>query len=74
MRTYSQNIEIQTDGTLRPRRGYKSFRGMVWQLWLINRRYQKMGVSGSFVVTLPLKVHGNDPVHSEYRTFMRKLR
>ena len=48
------NIDMRSDGIIRPRKSFKTFWGMVWQLWLINRRYTKMGVKGSFSVTLPL--------------------
>lgn len=54
----SINVEVMTNGTLRPRKSYKTFAGMVYQLWLINQRYTKMGVKGDFTVRLPLKPGG----------------
>jgi hypothetical protein len=49
------NVEIKTDGTLRARRGYKTFSGLVWQLWMMNRRYQKLNVVADYTIRLPLK-------------------
>ena len=51
----SLNIDIKTNGEIQKRVGWKSFKGMVYQLKLINKRYKKMGVSGDFTVRLPLK-------------------
>lgn len=49
------NVEVLTDGTLRPRRGYGTFAGLVYQLWLMNKRYQKLNVVADYTVRLPLK-------------------
>lgn len=49
-----QNIDIDSNGTVRPRKVFKTFSGMVWQFWLINKRFKKMGIVGNFTVTLPL--------------------
>ena len=48
------NMDITYDGIVRPRKGFKTFSGMVWQLWLINNRFEKMGIQGDFMVRLPL--------------------
>ena len=56
--TQMQNVEFLSNGTIRARRGYKTFKGMVYQLWLINKRYSKLGVQGDFTVRLPLKSGG----------------
>ena len=48
------NVDITSDGVIRPRKGFKTFSGMVWQLWLINRRFSRMNVEGNFTVKLPL--------------------
>lgn len=50
----SLNIDIQTDGSMRKRKGWKTFEGMVYQLRLINERYNKQGWSGDFTIRLPL--------------------
>lgn len=48
------NLEILNDGTIRPRKSFATFAGMVYQLWLINKRFTKMGIVGDFTVRLPL--------------------
>lgn len=55
---HSLNIALATDGAVHPRRGWKTFAGMVYQLWLINKRYTKMGIKGDFTVRLPLPKGG----------------
>jgi hypothetical protein len=50
----TSNVDIQVDGTLHPRKSWKTFAGMVYQLWLINKRYTRMSVQGDFTVRLPL--------------------
>lgn len=51
---YMVNVEIGRDGILRPRKSWKTFAGMVYQLWQLNKRYHRTGVKGDFVVSLPL--------------------
>ena len=60
------NVEARTDGTIRPRKGFKTFNGFVYQMWILNRRYKKMGIRGSFTVTLPLPE--KEPVTSYFAT------
>ena len=48
------NMVVDNNGNLRPRKSWKTFGGMVWQLYLINRRFKKLGVRGDFTVRLPL--------------------
>lgn len=48
------NVDIDRSGAFRPRKSWKTFAGMVHQLWLINKRFQKLGVDGDFTVRLPL--------------------
>lgn len=35
--------------------GWKTFKGMIYRLRLINARYKKLGVKGKFVIELPIK-------------------
>ncbi len=49
------NINWNKDGEFIKRKGWKSFRGMVYQLKLLNKSYKKMGMQGEFTVKLPLK-------------------
>lgn len=51
----SLNVDIKTNGKIQKRKGWKTFKGMVYQLKLINKRYKKMGTSGDFTVRLPLE-------------------
>lgn len=53
-----RNIDVTPKGELRPRKGYKTFAGMVRELWHINKRYTKFGIVGDFNVRLPLKTGG----------------
>jgi len=69
--TYMLNVDIHTDGTIRARKGFKTFAGMVWHLWLINRRYNKLGVKGAFTVRLPLPEGGFE---TRYQTDWRKFK
>lgn len=64
------NMDVNTDGTIRARRGFKTFAGMVWQLWLINRRFTKMGIKGDFTVRLPLP-EGN--FKTRYETDLKRF-
>lgn len=49
------NIDFDQSGVLRPRKTWSTFAGMVWQLWLINKKLTKLGVRGDYTVRLPLK-------------------
>jgi len=49
------NIDITSKGEINKRKDWKSFKGMVYQLRLINKRYTKMGIQGDFTIRLPLK-------------------
>lgn len=65
------NIDLSQDGVVRPRKGFKTFRGFVYQMWLINRRYKKMGVEGNFTVKLPLPE--DKPVAMRFTSDMYKF-
>lgn len=52
------NVDVDRIGRIRPRKGFKTFRGMVRQLWEINQRYAHLNARGDFTVTLPLKSGG----------------
>jgi len=52
--TNAKNIDVHTDGIVHPRKGWKTFAGMVYQLWLINKRYERMNIKGDFTIRLPL--------------------
>lgn len=49
------NIDFTKNGCITKRRGWKTFKGMVYQLSLINKRYKKFGIIGDFTIRLPLK-------------------
>jgi len=66
-----QNIDISQDGVVRPRKGFKTFRGFVYQMWLLNRRYKKMGIQGNFTVTLPLPE--DKPIQARFTSDMFKF-
>ena len=55
-KTSARNIEITSDGSLKRRVDWKTFKGMVYQLKLINNRLlkQKHG-SLDFTIRLPIK-------------------
>jgi len=48
------NIEIKSNGTVQ-RTGYRTFAEMVRMLERINKRYKKLGVSGDFMIRLPIR-------------------
>ena len=49
------NIDLTKEGSIVKRKGWKTFKGMVHQLRLINKRYKKFNFSGDIIVRLPLK-------------------
>jgi hypothetical protein len=50
------NIDITPDGQLTKRRGWRSFWGMVWELYKVNQKYRKFGLVGNFNIMLPLPI------------------
>ncbi len=71
--TEMTNMDIDASGHLRTRHSWTTFRGMVWQLWLINKRFSKRGISGDFTVTLPLKPGHPTPFSTSITTAPIKL-
>lgn len=49
------NIDINKNGSIKKRKSWKSFKGMIYQLKLINKRYEKFNIVGDFTIRLPIK-------------------
>jgi hypothetical protein len=60
------NVDVDKSGVMRPRKMWRTFAGMVWQLWLINKRFKKLGIVGDFTVRLPLP--GKYPMRSSIKS------
>ena len=50
-----KNIDINKKGNISVRKRWITFKGMVYRLKLINKRFKKFDLSGDFTVRLPLK-------------------
>jgi hypothetical protein len=48
------NMDMDNSGILRPRKSWETFGGMVYQLWLLNKKYKRLGIVGDFTVRFPL--------------------
>ena len=61
--TKAVNLEIEDNGFVKKRRGFKTFGEMVDVLWSINKQNKKMHFTAEYTIILPLK--GTKPVYKK---------